>query len=217
MRWWRRLRRPQPSRTGAFVENIHWWFWDDAVAPGLLTSDSFSRLLSTALTDSEYGKVCTALVMSKIVTGGKPSRSLESPVVKALLKKASDHLANVRDKDPGNLDEWMQSNWSRENNSQPMLDVVKAHINVLAFWGYPYDWSQIADARCAQTAMLFHSAGTPTHYMREEDVREVNGRPMEFSIWINGIGKVPNRTGGGNWHFHYEDAQFNTTFVVHEK
>jgi hypothetical protein len=65
--------------------------------------------------------------------------------------------------------------------------------------------------------LLVLADGKAAHFIVESDIREITGRPNEFSIWMNGIGSGKERVGGGNWHFHYETGRFDMVFVEHEQ
>jgi hypothetical protein len=191
--------------------NIRWWFWDDAATPGLITGAAFSELCDAALSEAENGRLSVALVEDRVVTNaGRGKRASNADI--RLLQKVDAYLRAARDAAPEALDRWVKSKWTRSDADAPMLDVLKAYINVLEGWGYPYTWQVIKDARDIEPATLLLAAGRASHFFLESDIREINGRPHEFSIWVDGRNTASGRVGGGNWHFHYEDGGFDMRF-----
>jgi hypothetical protein len=132
----RKQRKPGPSGTGEFIDNIHWWFWDDAVTPGLLSRDAFSEVRSAALPTEDAARLSTALVSGSIESDGKKDAQAIN-TAKILLIKVSDYLARQRKTDPDIFSRWVKEKWTRADTREAMLDVFKAYINVLEFWGYP--------------------------------------------------------------------------------
>lgn len=214
-----RRKRPYPTGSGDFIENVRWWFWDDATTPGLMTSDAFSRLCQEALTHDEWGKLCVAQVQGRVASMRRRNNKLPS-LPKDSLQKVGAHLRAIRDNDPEAFDQLIPSKWTRADVDGPMLDVLKAYINVIESWGYLFSWQIIKDALDTEAALLVLTDGRPSHFIVEYDVREVNGRPHEFSIWMNGkggVGTETERRGGGNWHFHYEDGGFDMKFFEYRR
>ena len=183
--------------------------------PGLISSEAFSTLCQAALTDDEFGKLSTALAMDRATSISNRSRS-ESPNLR-LLSKVNDYLRRVRDQNPAALEKWVKSHWTRKNTDGRLLDVVKAYLNVLEAWRYPFSWKLIKDARDKEWALLVLADGNPSHFILEEDIGEICGRPHEFYIWMNGVGTGIGRIGGGTWSFHYEDGAFQMQLVDHQQ
>ena len=59
---------PGPGGSGNIIDNIEFWFWDDAVAPGLIDRDRFDELSKKALTASEHANYIRTLLSSQIAS-----------------------------------------------------------------------------------------------------------------------------------------------------
>jgi hypothetical protein len=176
---------PGPTGSGRIIWNVDWWYWDDAEFPGLIDSENFSDLRQAALSEQEYRKLVSAMIASDIVSldGHQNRKALQereahfSKLNRFLLQAKKDRLDDVQ--------RWIGVSWERN-----CLNVLKAYINVLGTWGYPYEWQQISDARGDPAILVLHD-GKPAACMREADIRFIQGRPYRFSADI----------GAGAWRF----------------
>jgi hypothetical protein len=208
-----RKNRPRPTGSGEFIDNIRWWFWDDKQTPGMLTRNGFDETMQQALSEDEHSWMLREVLIS--IRREKPASRENIAEAKRLFGKIGAHLAKKRENEKEKFKQIVIDKWTHANTEGAMLDVLRAHINVLESWGYPYKWCIIKDARDWEDVVLLLIDGKPSHFFREEDIREINGRPYVFSIWVNGVGYGEERIGGGNWHFHYEDGGFDTRSIQH--
>lgn len=208
----RKTKRPQPTGTSQFIDNIHWWYWDGTRTPGLLTRDSFDKLMVSALPPEEQAEFI--LSFSTMVTLGQKNFDREKRA-KAFLTKMGTHLERIQTSNQVYFDEIVMKKWIRPNVKEPLLDVFKAYLNVLEYWGYPYSWQSIKDARHLDAGIVLLVNGKPSHCIAEEDVGEITGRPHAFSVWMNGVNKGERRIGGGNWHFRHDDGGFDMSVAEH--
>jgi hypothetical protein len=164
--FWRRTKRrkPGPTSSGRIIDNIHWWFWDDADCPGLITRAKFDELQRLALSEPEQRKLSSALTRRGIV-----SRSARE----FCFAKINEYL--VQDRKQGGIDRWVGFSWDSQ-----CLDVFKAYLNVLAYWGYDFTWKEIFDARC-DPAIVVLRGGQPVHCVLEHDIIAIIGRPCRFA------------------------------------
>jgi hypothetical protein len=164
--FWRRKKRrkPGPTGSGRIIDNIHWWFWDDAAYPGLITREKFDELQRLALTEAEQRKLSSALIRRGIV-----SRSAR----KFYFAKINDYL--VQEGKQGGIDRWIGFSWDSQ-----CFDVFKAYLNILAYWGYDVTWKEIFDARC-DPAIVVLRGGQPVHCILQHDIIDIVGRPSRFA------------------------------------
>lgn len=181
---------PGPTRTGRFIRYFDWWFWDGRDFPGLVTDDNFEKLVEQSLLEQEIRELGLARVASGTLSMGGHPRTDAIEVRERLFSKVSEYLQTKVASSAGEA-----ANWIEIDFQDNCFRALKAYLNILSIWNYPYDFFEIQDAR-GREAIVVTFDGAPANTICASDVRALNGRPFRFQATIP----------GGDWHFEESDG-----------
>lgn len=214
-----------PTGTGRIIENVDWFFWDDAEWPGLINFEKFSALANEALSEAERQKFASARVSNRIVSVGE-SRNRASDDVEKYHQKISHHLAQLRKCDIERLNFWTTYYWRAGQNGVPVdtgLRLLKAYLNVLEYWGYAVRWRDAYDAQgrlrlvvvsksASKLDRIVRTRQSPFNHVvaphdqieycvHQNDILRIVGRPHQFSMEV----------AGAMWSFDYNNGRVDIT------
>lgn len=180
--FWKRSTNKKCGPTGSnrFIDNIDWWFWDNSLYPCLISRDNFSTICQNALTEEEHKHLVLALMLSDIITEGRHNVRA-SKEMDRLLKRVSDYLLSQR---LSTIEEILC--WRKPNFSKDCTKVLKAYVNIIESWGYPYSWVDGMDAQFRPGVILLSEVQPPI-FFRDEDVMYIHGPPFHFEVSSTGM------------------------------
>jgi hypothetical protein len=161
-----------------FIDNIDWWYWDNAKYPCLINRDQFRSIRSKLLSSEDHSLLNTSLMLDTLVSfdGTKAPPNDHNRLMKKLAILLEQELSKHPESYSG-LTEY-------EFNENPQT-ALKAHINILEYWGLGYTWEDALNHR-GLPQLILKNKNKRQLVLPIDQMMFLQGRPYWFSLSLKG-------------------------------
>jgi hypothetical protein len=161
-----------------FINNIEWWYWDNAKYPCLFNRDQFSLIRTKLLDANDQSLLTSSLIADTIVSFDGTKTNQKN--LDRLLRKLAVHLEGEFVNHPESYRELTQSEFNEDPQS-----ALKAHINVHGFWGLGYTWEEAQNHRGLPQLILRNKSNRQL-VLPVDQLMFLQGRPHRFTLSLKG-------------------------------